>query len=130
MLRCSPIVTHSFVARNPPCHPSVERPQSVGDDGPPWGLLAHEGLSVHLDADVFVFDNSRRDDDRDVITDFRPGKDKIDLSRTARFGGADFDELLAAAEQIRGDIVINLGSGTLKLEAVDLTDLDAEDFIF
>jgi hypothetical protein len=92
--------------------------------------VAHRGLALHPDADVFVFHNRRRADDWDVIADFRPGKDKIDVSRTEKFGGADFDELLAAASQSGSHVVIDMGHGTLKLEGVDLGDLDAEDFIF
>lgn len=133
MLRSHPLPSHSFTARNPPRHRSLPAPQpreAVVSDTPPWGLLAHEGRSVHLDADVFIFDNSRKTDDLDVIADFRPGKDKIDLSRTVKFGGADFEEVLAAANQIGADAIIDMGHGTLTLEGVDVEDLEADDFIF
>jgi hypothetical protein len=133
MLRTNPLATHSFTAQNPPRHRSLPAPQlrapSVSDT-PPWGLLAHEGRSVHIDADVFVYDNNRKITDLDVISDFRPGKDKIDLSRTGKFAGADFDELLAASGQIGADTVIDMEYGTLTLEGVDVEDLDADDFIF
>ena len=133
MLRSNPLRTHSHIARNPPRHHTLLQTQSrspSGSDTPPWGLLAHEGRSVQFDADVFVYDSGRKSDDLDFITDFRPGMDKIDLSRTEKFGGADFDELLASADQIGADTVIDMGNGTLTLEGVDVEDLEADDFIF
>jgi len=133
MLRSHPLPTHSSIARNPPRHRSLPAPQpreAVVGDTPPWGLLAHEGRSVHIDADVFIYDSSRKADDLDVISDFRPGKDKIDLSRTDKFGGTDLEEVLAAANQIGADTVIDMGHGTLTLEGVDVEDLEADDFIF
>jgi hypothetical protein len=115
MLRSSALATHLSITGNPRRHRSAVQlpPVRVADD-----------------ADVFVFDSSRRADDWDVIADFRPGADKIDLSRTVKFAGADFDELLAAADQVEGDVVIDMGQGTLTLEDVDLGDLEADDFIF
>jgi hypothetical protein len=83
-----------------------------------------------VEGDVFVFDDNRRHDDFDAIVDFRNGIDKIDVSRTAKFGGADFEELLAAADQIGRNVVIDMGEGTLTLEDIDLTDLEDTDFIF
>jgi peptidase M10/serralysin-like protein len=133
MLRSHPLPTHSTIARNPPRHPSLAQSQPrapSASDTPPWGLLAHEGRSVQFDADVFVYDSGRKTNDLDFITDFRPGMDKIDLSRTDKFAGADFDELLAAANQIGADTVIDMGYGTLTLEGVDVEDLEADDFIF
>src|SRR5262245_1632012 len=107
MLRSSS-TTHSHIARNPPRHASMMRSPArapIKSDGPAWGLLAHEGRPVQFDADVFVYDSGRRIDDFDLITDFRPGVDKIDLSRTDKFGGMDFDELLASSDQIGADTV-------------------------
>jgi hypothetical protein len=125
--------SHSHIARNPPRHPSM-MPVSVRvpakSEGLPWGMLAHEARAVEFDVDVFVYDSGREIDDLDYITDFRPRVDKIDLSRTDRFGGTDFDELLASASQIDGDTVIDMGQGTLTLEGIDVEDLSAEDFIF
>jgi hypothetical protein len=95
-----------------------------------WGLIGHQTRAVQLDADVFVFDSGRQVDDLDYITDFRTGVDKIDLSRTDKFGGTDFDELLASANQVGADTVIDMGEGTLTLEGIDVEDLVAEDFIF
>jgi hypothetical protein len=109
--------------------PSPKRAPARGD-GLAWGLLAHEGRAVQFDADVFVYDSGREIDDLDYITDFRPGVDKIDLSRTDKFGGTDFDELLASANQVGADTVIDMGLGSLTLEGIDVEDLDAEDFIF
>jgi hypothetical protein len=113
--------SHSFVARNPPPHPSLARAMEV-----------REFPEVSETGDTFVFDDSRRDDDMDTIADFRPGIDKVDLSRTVRFGGADFEDLLAAADQIGSDIVVDMGEGqgTLTFENVDVDDLDEGDFIF
>jgi hypothetical protein len=109
--------------------PSPKRAPARGD-GLAWGLLAHEGRAVQCDADVFVYDSGREIDDLDYITDFRPGVDKVDLSRTDKFGGTDFDELLASANQVGADTVIDMGLGSLTLEGIDVEDLDAEDFIF
>jgi len=83
-----------------------------------------------VEGDVFVFDDNRRHDDFDVIVDFRPGIDKVDVSRTAKFRGADFEELLASADQVGPDVVIDMGQGTLRLEDFDLSDLEATDIIF
>lgn len=132
MLRTNP-PTHSHIARNPPRHPSMMPAPARApskSDALQWGLIAHEARAVQLDADVFVFDSGRESDDLDFITDFRPGVDKIDLSRTDKFGGTDFDELLASANQIGIDTVIDMGQGTLTLEGVDVEELSAEDFIF
>jgi hypothetical protein len=133
MLRSNALRTHSHIARNPPHHPSLRPARArapVRSDSLPWGLLAHEGRAVQFDADVFVYDSGREIDDLDYITDFRPGVDKIDLSRTDKFGGTDFDELLASTNQINGDTVIDMGRGSLTLEGIDVEDLDADDFIF
>jgi hypothetical protein len=117
----SSTASHSFVARNPPLHPSLAKAMGAR----PIRDLPESG-------DTFVFDDSRRDDDLDTIADFRPGIDKVDLSRTVKFGGADFDSLLAAADQIGSDIVVDMGEGqgTLTFENVDVDDLDEGDFIF
>lgn len=116
--------SHSFVARNPPLHPSLAKAMDA--------RTIREVPEVSETGDTFVFDDSRRDDDTDTIADFRPGIDKVDLSRTVRFGGADFDDLLAAADQIGNDIVVDMGEGqgTLTFEGVDVDDLDEGDFIF
>jgi hypothetical protein len=110
MLPASPL-NRPLASKTPP-----RRPPAFSDRAP--------------EGDVFVFDDSRRHNDFDVIVDFVPGTDKIDLSRTAKFRGADFDELLAAADQVGPKVAIDMGLGTLTLENVDLADLDAADFIF
>lgn len=132
MLRSNP-PTHSHIARNPPQHPSLMPPPArtpAKGDALPWGMIAHEARAVQFAPDVFVFDSGRTIDDLDYITDFRPGVDKIDLSRTDKFGGTDFDELLASAYQVGADAVIDMGQGSLTLEGIDVEDISAEDFIF
>jgi Ca2+-binding RTX toxin-like protein len=64
-----------------------------------------------------------------TIYDFTDGDDQIDLSNISGITG--FDDLTITADG--DDVVINLsshGAGSLRLENVAVSDLDADDFVF
>ena len=64
-----------------------------------------------------------------TIYDFTDGDDQIDLSNISAITG--FDDLTITADG--DDVVINLdahGAGSVRLENVAVSDLDAEDFVF
>ena len=71
---------------------------------------------------------SRRGTGRDTITDFRNGRDVIDVSA---FGLSGFDDLdlASGADGVAVDLTDH-GGGTLLLEGFDIADLDAADFLF
>ncbi|TDH63539.1 hypothetical protein E2C06_06845 [Dankookia rubra] len=65
---------------------------------------------------------------RDILGDFAPGTDQLFLVGTAF---ADFAAVMAATGMIRGDAIINFGSGNvLILKDVAKADLQASDFAF
>ena len=80
--------------------------------------------------DVFIFRDAFGDD---VVTDFTPGVDRLDLRG---FGIGDFDGLVGAGALTRSgkSVVIDVapfgGEGTITLRATKIADLDAGDFIF
>ena len=77
-------------------------------------------------ADRFVY---AAGDGNDTIEDFTDGADLIDL--TAISGIAGFEDLTITAAG--GDALIDLtahGGGTIRLQDVDTSDLDAADFLF
>ena len=76
--------------------------------------------------DVFEFDS---DDGNGLVTGFTNGEDVIDLSAFSSI--TDFSDLTIASSD--DGVVIDLtahGGGTIQLQAIDLDDLDASDFIF
>ncbi len=77
--------------------------------------------------DTFVFaENSGAD----IVTDFDAGSDVIDLSA---LGFGDFDDVLAALEEIDGGTVLALdgsGDNAVLLQGVAVSDLSADDFRF
>lgn len=76
-------------------------------------------------ADVFVF---AADGARDVVRDFRPGEDRLDLSA---FGFTGLSEVLEGARERNGGLILDLGGGdALRLARVEREDLSAADFIF
>ena len=74
--------------------------------------------------DSFIFES---DFGNDVITDFKPGNDHIDLSA---LGIGDFDQLMSNAVMNGNDTVISTDDGTITLTNVSLDDLSASDFGF
>ena len=78
------------------------------------------------DADTFFYTPG---DGNDTIKDFTDGEDSIDL--TAITGITGFEDLTITADGTTA--VINLSShegGTIRLENVNVEDLDASDFVF
>ena len=74
------------------------------------------------DADTFVFALGQ-----DVITDFRPGREVVDL--TGVDGLDDFADVEDAWVQSGGDVVLVFGGDTLTLRDVEAVDLDADNFL-
>lgn len=92
---------------------------STGDDT----LFGGEG------DDLFVF---RDGEGRDVIGDFTAGGD-VDEIELSGFGAAfdTFDEVIAAANDVGGDAVIDFGGGdTLTIDNTAVASLTQADFIF
>ena len=79
-------------------------------------------LTGGLGEDVFIFRADERG--RDTITDFEDGSDLIQIS------GLAFDDLALSAKD--GDIWITSAdmAGTIIVENMDITGLDASDFLF
>jgi len=86
--------------------------------------------------DTFVFgdDNPWNDDNDvgdDVITDFNPDQDKIDVSGTDEWGGEDFDEILEDFHQEGDDLVLEMDNGnTITIENTTIDELSEDNFIF
>jgi Ca2+-binding RTX toxin-like protein len=88
------------------------------------GKSGNDVLFGEAGADTFVFQHGTGGD---VIGDFTPGTDKIDLSE---FGFATFAQVQAAMGQNGTDSFINLGGGDfIVLNGVGQTDLHASDFL-
>ena len=76
--------------------------------------------------DTFVFQSGHGND---TIKDFTDGDDLIDLSALADVSG--FDDLSITADGTTAVIDLSAqGGGTIRLENVDVADLDAGDFVF
>lgn len=89
------------------------------------GGKGHDILEGGGGRDVFVFATG---DGRDIVTDFKAGTDRIDLS------GSNFDDFADLAGRIvdgLGLTEIRLGGGdVISLWGVDAADLSARDFLF
>ena len=69
----------------------------------------------------------RNDGGDDVILDFAPGADRIDVSD---FGFADFQAVIDAAGDQTGDTVIRLDDDdSVTLTGLKISDLGADDFL-
>lgn len=88
-----------------------------GDIGGDW-------LSGGAGADSFVFG---RKHGRDVITDFTPGADRIDL-RAMGVAHDDFSDL--EIHQQAGGVVVITGNGEILLQGLELGAVTADDFLF
>ncbi|QAX32112.1 calcium-binding protein [Leisingera sp. NJS204] len=93
-----------------------------GGDDRLEGGKGHDLLSGGGGEDVFVF---ARGHGRDTISDFRPGRDLIDLQGAAADGFADLD----ISRQDGGALILT-GSGRIFLEDLNPGRLDADDFLF
>lgn len=76
-------------------------------------------------SDQFVFEDGAGSD---VVTDFAPGIDWLDLSAIASI--ATWSQLTQAATERAGDLVIDLGAGSLRLAGIDLAELGSGDILF
>ena len=98
---------------------------NVGDDTLDGGV-GDDSLSGGAGNDTFVFGSGHGDD---TITDFTDGEDLIDLSQISGIEG--FEDLTISADG--DDAIIDLsahGGGTIRLNDVSVSDLDATDFTF
>jgi Ca2+-binding RTX toxin-like protein len=86
--------------------------------------------------DTFVFgdDNGWNDDNDvgdDVITDFNPDEDKIDVSGTDEWGGEDFEEIRRDFHQDGDNLVLEMDDGnTITIENMTIDELSEDNFIF
>jgi hypothetical protein len=95
-----------------------------------WGDAAHLGPDVTTGADTFVF---QLNNGRDIIHDFEPGKDSLDLSAFASFGLHDFEALSGwLLHQPDGTLVILDFDGTMgnSVFLAGVQDLSACDVLF
>ena len=95
------------------------------------GFLGDDTLEGGSDNDIFVFEDNFG---QDLIADFFPGMDVIDLSGVTNI--TDFDDLLANHIDTNADgaLVIFDGDNTITLNPssspIDPATLTADDFIF
>jgi Ca2+-binding RTX toxin-like protein len=86
------------------------------------GGLGNDSLKGCNGDDTFIFaDNFGKD----VIKDFKPGKDRIDLADTF----SSFKELKSDMKSVGKDIVIASDEGKIILKNVKLSKLDSHDFL-
>lgn len=97
-----------------------------GDDTLKGGL-GNDTMSGGAGADLFVFEANSGDD---VVTGFSSAQGDV-LQLIGITGFDEFADVQAAASQVGGDVVIDLGGGnSLTLAGVNLGDLHASDFLF
>ncbi|WP_374764480.1 beta strand repeat-containing protein [Yunchengibacter salinarum] len=98
---------------------------TLSGDQAEYRTQVHNGddtLTGGGDADVFLINNIASSD---VITDFTPGLDTLDLTHvSANLGVFTLDGLKAISSESNGDTVVDFGHGqTLTLKGVALADL-------
>lgn len=92
------------------------------------GALGDDAMTGGGDGDTFRFWFDDRNG-QDIVSDYRPGLDKLDLSASDTL--TTFALAMAAAVQQGADTVITLSAGnTIRLVGVDLTALEETDFLF
>ena len=92
------------------------------------GGTGNDRISGGAGADTFVFEPGHG---TDTITDFADGEDLIDLSLLTEI--TDFSDLSGLISADGTSAVIDLGSvggGSIRLDHVAVSDLDADDFVF
>jgi Ca2+-binding RTX toxin-like protein len=95
------------------------------------GGPGNDQMSGGAGDDNFVF--YRGASDADMITDFSAGPGSEDVISLYGFGGqiGSFVDILAAAEQVGADVVIDFGGGdVLTLERIAIANLHPDDFVF
>ncbi|WP_375211326.1 calcium-binding protein, partial [Hyphococcus sp.] len=96
-------------------------------------LIGGEGndtLAGNGGDDLFVFNAG---EGADVINGFEAGAGTDDVIDLSSFDGVfdDFADVVAAASDVSGDVVIDLGGGhSIALAGVQVSQLHSEDFIF
>lgn len=77
--------------------------------------------------DVFIFKKSQGND---TVTDFQAGSAKGDVIRLDKSVLKNFNDVLSHATEKSGDLIIEYGKNSIKLEGIDKADLHANDFFF
>ncbi len=78
-------------------------------------------------SDLFVFEKSGGDN---TITDFTAGANSDDVIDISAFGFGAFADVLAAATDVGGDMLIQLDADdSVTLLGVQVANLDADDFV-
>ena len=91
-----------------------------------YGGSGDDHLTGGAGADTFVFEAGHG---TDTVSDFTDGEDMIDLS--ALTGITAFSDLTITADGTTAVIdLTSQGGGTIRLENVPVSDLDADDFVF
>ena len=71
--------------------------------------------------DLFIYSGGR-----DVIIDFKPGSDRIDLSAYV----SSFEDILAVAQDTPDGVMLGDEDGSIVISGVSLNSLSAGDFLF
>lgn len=87
------------------------------------GGYGNDTLTGNEGADRFVFDAGR-----DIITDFEPGDDDIDLRSWN--GLNTWSDVAGRLSQVGGDVHFTYGTHKLILQDTRVGQLDADDFIW
>ena len=88
------------------------------------GGSGDDQLSGGPGGDLYLLRNDGGDD---VIVDFAPGADRIDISD---FGFVDFQAVVGAADEQAGDTVLRLDDNdSVTLTGLKIADLGADDFL-
>jgi Ca2+-binding RTX toxin-like protein len=91
------------------------------------GTAGDDVLVGRGSADTFVF---AQDFGQDVIKDFRASGANHDTIEFSKSTFADFDSMLANAQQVGHDVVITSGTDSLTLKHTNVSSLSAQDFQF
>ena len=92
------------------------------------GGAGRDTLSLGGDSDLVIF---WQGDGADVIVDFKPRQDRVDLSGLDRSGINSGEDVIARAEQIGDDVFIGLrGGDSILFEGLTIKELSADDFLF
>lgn len=91
------------------------------------GGAGNDKLTGGSGNDVFIF---KKGQGNDTITDFQAGSAKGDVIRLDKSVLKNFNDVLSHATEKSGDLIIDYGKNTIKLEGIDKADLHANDFFF
>ena len=100
----------------------------AGEAGQDWldGGVGRDTLVGGMGADVFVF-SSFRAGERDFVTDFVPGQDRLELQGVAGLGALVLRDVTIGGVRMAE---VGVGGHLIRLEGVVVRDLDAGDFLF